>query len=85
MNDGTWQGDSLSAVKKVARKSKTFTTDEVWPLVDYPVEPRIMGSLMRMAEVEGIASPTNRFVISERPECHSRPVRVWKSLVFKGA
>jgi Zn finger protein HypA/HybF involved in hydrogenase expression len=76
---------AVKALTKVARKHKHFSTDEVWAALGKvkTMEPRALGSLMLQAAKQGAIEATDRTVKSTRPECHKRPVRVWKSLLFK--
>jgi hypothetical protein len=45
-----------------------------------PREPRAIGAMMTNAAKAGVIAPTNRYTPSARPECHRRPVKIWKSL-----
>ena len=66
-----------------------FTTDDVWDILgdDKPHEPRAMGAVMRnlskqkvlKGELKGepLIKATQDYQLSRRPECHSRPIRVW--------
>jgi hypothetical protein len=77
---------AIMAVMRVAKRLPLFTTDDVWMElqsdgVGAPVEPRAMGAVMRSARMQGIAEPTDRVSSSERPACHRRPLRVWRSLL----
>lgn len=76
----------LTAVKAVAEKHRTFTTDEVWAELgegDVPVpEPRAIAGALARARRDDIAQPTIDHRPTARPAAHGRPVRVWKSLVY---
>ena len=61
----------------------TFTTDDLWVHVDPPREPRAMGATMTHARRLGLCEPTDRTSRSSRVACHARPLRVWRSLIFK--
>lgn len=81
----SWWDLAWSALRLVASTHAEWTTDEVWALLDDPgtppvPEPRAMGAVMRRARRAGIAAPTDRTVLSVRPACHRRPVRVWRTL-----
>jgi hypothetical protein len=83
--------DALRAVEHVARRRRRFTTDAVWARLRETgavsfTEPRAMGAVMRLAQSEACryVEPTDEHELSKRPECHRRPVRVWRSL-FAGA
>lgn len=80
-----WRGVLDQAIRTVAQKNEQFTTDDVWEYlheneIAVPSETRSIGGAMKRAAAEGIIRPTDRFVNSERPICHSRPNRVWMSL-----
>ena len=79
-----WLQVAFLCVIDVARIMRTFTTDDVWQRVGLlgvtTHEPRAMGAVMRRAVREGLCVPTDRYEKSARPECHARPVRIWRSL-----
>jgi hypothetical protein len=76
---------ALAATELVAVQQETFTTDDVWELLNIGVdEPRVLGSVMLQARAQGLCSPTPAYTQSQRPECHARPIRVWQSDVFQG-
>lgn len=81
--DEGWMRAALSQVRWLATVRATFTTDDVWALLtDSGVgtrEPRAMGAVMRQAKAAGYVTPTTEYVKSGRPECHARPVRVWRA------
>jgi hypothetical protein len=81
-----WVGAAADIVARLAAAKKTFTTDDVWEeLAKLDVrthEPRAMGAVMSAAKRMKMVSSTSTYVISTRPECHSRPIRVWESLVI---
>lgn len=84
-----WFGHAHKAVRRVARSLDTFTTDDVWCELEVgarirgfdpaPPEPRAMGAVMRWAVREGWCVATEDYRRSERPECHARPLLVWRS------
>jgi hypothetical protein len=73
--DPDWKDRALIAVEQVANEKGKFTTDDVWKRIEYPREGRAMGAVMRRSK---LIEPTSEFILSERPECHKRPLRVWK-------
>lgn len=79
-----WLQEAQRAVGRVARARQEFTTDDVWQIVGSPAEPRAMGAVMRWAKKEGLCKATDRTRLSERRECHCRPLTVWWSLVYGG-
>lgn len=79
------KAELLAAVRRVARGRAFLTSDDVW--VDFrarssdaPHEPRVLGAVMRAAAKLGWIEPTDDFRLSERPETHRNPKRVWRSL-----
>jgi hypothetical protein len=77
-----WIERAYQAVRTLATKNAIFTSDDVWVAVEgEPREPRAMGAAMRRAALDGIIVATDRTVLSLRPNCHRRPIRVWRSLV----
>ena len=79
-----WKDTTMQIIKVLAIAYPTFTTDDVWlelsrtPHVGTH-EPRALGSMMRAAYKVGWVAPTDQYVKSRRPECHARPVKVWRS------
>ena len=78
-----WLHEAMLAVRRVAQAQMTFTTDDLWTLIDPPREPRAMGATMTHARRLGLCEPTDRTSRSSRVACHARPLRVWRSLIFK--
>jgi hypothetical protein len=73
---------ALDAVRRCADELNCFTTDDVWDRLDVEAhEPRALGAVMRTAQRERIATPTDGYEKSRRSECHARPIRVWRSLL----
>lgn len=85
--DAEWKLAALEAVNLVARQTPDFTTDEVWRVLDRTDfrthDNRAMGAIMRRAVAEGWVKSTPDYRESRRPECHKRPVKVWRSLIWK--
>ncbi|MHB2029897.1 MAG: hypothetical protein ACYCPT_13950 [Acidimicrobiales bacterium] len=83
--DGDWLAKAMESVRFCARMKPTFTTDDVWARLEFQRvegthEPRAMGAVMRHAKAEKIVMPTGEYRVSERIECHGRPVAVWRSM-----
>lgn len=80
-----WVEMTYKAVVSIAKLAQEFTTDRVWHVIGdvAPPEPRAMGAVMRKAVANRICGPTDRTVKSVRPNCHRRPIRVWRSLIFR--
>lgn len=74
-----WKDSALAVLKELAMTTEELTTDDLWSRLDHPPEPRAMGAIMRRAQKAGWITPTNRIETSARPECHARPIRVWRS------
>ena len=73
-----WIEDAINAIRHVSLSRQTLTSDDVWPLVVTPPEPRAMGVAFTEAARRKIIRKTDRVVNSTRPECHSRPVAIWE-------
>lgn len=79
---GEWIDRAVEVVHSLCARVRFFTTDTVWHhIADMPPEPRAMGAAMRIAKRLGMCRTTPRTEPSTRPGCHSRPVRVWESLL----
>lgn len=84
--DQAWMLAAKASVRHLAQTRPTFTTDDVWDRLDthYPAEqthdPRAMGAVMRYFARKGVAEKTGNYTPSRRPECHARPVMVWRSM-----
>jgi hypothetical protein len=81
-----WKQTMDEVIYAVARLRTEFTTDDVWDYFErtevvVPKETRSLGRAMQRAHLEGWIVPTDRVVNSDRPRCHRRPVRVWRSLL----
>ena len=80
-----WKQHAIEAVKHLARMRPEFTTDDVHQYladrgVEMTHEPRALGAVMVAAARARIIAPTDRYTPSARPECHRRPVKIWRSL-----
>jgi hypothetical protein len=84
--DQLWAIEALKVVEMLSIERHDFTTDDVWEWMNqlHPTmtthEPRAMGAIMRRASQSRLCVPTERYINSMRPECHRRPLRVWKGL-----
>jgi hypothetical protein len=82
--DPKWRELAMRAVRGLAARFDEFTTDEVWEELGPEVrvgDPRGISAVMQEAAKEGLISRTKRDRPSTRPECHHRPVRIWRSEV----
>ena len=88
--DCLWISFAYEAALIVAGLKAEFTTDDIWDRIDMwqntgnyddiaTHDNRAMGAVMRKAQANGWIEPTDRVVKSNRPVCHSRPIRVWRS------
>jgi len=86
--DAAWKTEAKGIVRYLAQTKEEFTTDAVWFLLDkFPGvthEPRAMGPIMRWAATSGLIRATDRTTKSVRVVNHSRPIQVWRSLIYKG-
>lgn len=73
-----WIDAAVVAIRSACVGRDQITSDDVWPLVTTPPEPRAMGAAFTEAARRGIIRKTDRVQNSRRPECHSRPVAVWE-------
>lgn len=80
-----WQDEALLAVEQLARRKPELTTDDLWSVLEPPAEPRAAGAVMRRAVREQLIERTERTRKSLRVACHRRDLRVWRSLVYRGA
>lgn len=80
--DAVWLEEALPVVYELAKTTTEFTADEVWErLPTKPREPRLVGSLMRLARTRGYVTPTSRDRPSTRPRTHRAPIRIWRSCI----
>jgi len=77
--DAEWRAAALAVIWRLALRGEPFTTDDVWGrLTGYATpEPRAMGGVIKSAQAIGMIKPTGEWVLSSRPACNRRPVRVW--------
>ena len=73
-----WMEDAIVAIRHLALTKKHITSDDIWPLVSKPPEPRAMGAAFTNAAKRGILRKTRMVQNSKRPACHSRPIAVWE-------
>ncbi len=76
-----WKGEADFAVLRLAATGRPFTADDVWrgiPAGFTTHEPRAMGAILRGCARDGIIEALQEWKLSTRPECHRRPVRVWR-------
>ena len=78
--DPNWMVRARRAVMQVALAKGVFTSDDVWAVLgdDRPPEPRALGAVLTQLAHDLKIEPTSDYRDSDRPECHGRPVRVWR-------
>jgi len=85
--DAEWKAAANEAVRLVARQNPDFTTDDVWSVLDrtafHTHDNRAMGAVMRQAVMAGWCVSAGEYRKSRRPQCHKRPVMVWRSKLWK--
>lgn len=80
--DEAWMAQARRTLSEIAARLPLFTTDDLWAAgLPSPREPRALGAVMREVARAGICAATDQYRRSTRPECHTRPVRVWRSLI----
>lgn len=83
-----WKAAAAEAIEYVARRRPELTTDAVWYLLDHagiaePHERRALGPRMQAAARAGWIEPTDRRRNSIRAACHTRELRIWRSLIVE--
>lgn len=69
----------LDAVISASQRYDEFTTDDVWPLLNFvPSERNVVGKAFSEAARRGLIVGTERFIKSTRPEAKGRRVQVWQ-------
>jgi hypothetical protein len=82
-----WYNQAEIAVQRLIHEGNYFTTDDVWErLKDCEFttpEPRALGSVIRQYAKDRAIVSTGMYRKSTRPECHRRPLAVWKPVTYK--
>lgn len=85
--DQAWFDAAMRGVRVLAKKQQYLTSDDVWswinPLCIRTGDPRAMGAVMRCSFRDHYIEPTREWRSSDRPACHGRPIRIWKSLTYQ--
>jgi hypothetical protein len=82
--DKVWMDAAHEVLRRLAETHETFTGDEVWAALQMPPrEGRMIGNALTRAHNAGFIEPTDKHQPSTRTANHSRPVRVWRSLLYK--
>jgi hypothetical protein len=79
--------ECLAFAQGFIRYRNTFTSEDIIAAFDIspiqPAEPRVWGAVIRELKRMNLIEH-NGFTTYKKPEGHSKPVNVWKSLIFKG-
>ena len=83
----TWRTKADDAIKETAFRHYSFTSDEVWEVLDEwgvprPPEARALGPAMTRAAKNGYMEPLSSFRPSRRPELHASPRRLYRSRLY---
>ena len=82
-----WFAHAMRGVRVLAKRQQYVCSDDVWqwlrPLELSTPEPRAMGAVMSNSYRDSVITPTTDWRVSERPACHGRPIRLWKSLTYE--
>lgn len=71
-------GAVLEAVELASQQNEEFSTDEVWPLLDFvPTNRNIIGKAFSESARLNVIRGTERFIRSSRPLAKGRRVQVW--------
>lgn len=88
--DPYWWQRMSECARLVAERKQYFNSDDIVLLCRelYPDatthDKRAIGPLMAAAQKLGYCVPTQDTVESRQKVCHSRPMRVWWSLIYRG-
>jgi hypothetical protein len=84
-----WTRAAMEATLEAAKILPKLTTDDVLLMIDPSVsthEMRALGPVMQNAAREGWIEKAQTLPVNcaTRPSNHSRPLQVWRSLVYRG-
>ena len=84
--DEDWREDAMEAIYSVACDKAFFTSDDCWQALEDAgrvgsQNPSALGPCIRTAVKNGWIEGTGTYRVSERPETHRRPLRIWCSLI----
>lgn len=81
--DTDWLTAARRCLREVAGAKASFTTDDLWLALSATgfttPEGRALGAVMRWGQKEGLCTPTDKYLPSERKSAHRNPKRVWVS------
>lgn len=75
--------EAYAVVRRIARSRPYFTTDDIWTRIAKPNEPRRIAAVLARAKRDGLADTTGITQASRQGTNKGRPVRVWKSLIYR--
>ena len=80
-----WKAMAMMAVQDCTRLYESFTTDEVWGILESagmerPETPAAMGPIMRNCARNGIIQKTPFYRVSTQRTNHAREVAIWSSV-----
>lgn len=79
--DRDWYSEAEAAVNVLIKKGQDFDSDEIWRLLSHfdvsTKEPRALGAIMRGYARDGKIINVG-YRKSTRPECHRRPIAIWR-------
>lgn len=80
--DPDWYRAAELALEQLINRGLPFTSDGLWYLLDQMEvstdEPRALGAVINRARKAGRINATGEYRKSTRPECHRRPLTVWR-------
>lgn len=82
--DPAWKDRAFEAVTTLAKRQPTLIANDIWTLVERPREPRATGAVMQAARRAELIEPTDSYVPVPSRKSHAAPVRVWRSLIYRG-
>lgn len=85
-----WEAWVSDIIAHYVEHPRRFTTDPIWNRLEAlsvppPLEPRLMGVVLRAWAAEELIVPTGVHVVSSRPVRHRRPLREWAPAKRQGA
>lgn len=80
-----WREAAMFAVLNTAKHMQEFTADDIWFYMPPGIithDNRALGPVMRLAMKIGMITTTDQFKLSNRPNLHKCPRRIWRSNIF---
>jgi hypothetical protein len=86
VNNPPWRSFAERALRQVARRQASVTSDDVWAELDRmeiprPAEGRAMGPVMMAGVKEGLIVPSG-YASGRNPKHHADVMRVYRSAFF---